>query len=120
MSLLAFTLSLAAFPMAASSTDWAGMAAFITAIGGVLLGAAALIVNRRQPDPPPPPPSATKAGEVSDVIRLVQDLERCKDERNALATQNDTLRTQLLEMNDELGRLRRDRDRRARSKRAGA
>lgn len=100
------TLPFAAFTglVILAATDWTGLAAFITAIGTIALGAAALTLNRRPPKTESPSPQQ----QITDAIRAVQDLERCKDERNQLAELAAKRLTEILELQDERGEARRE------------
>lgn len=104
MFLLGFSLCLAALPLAAF--DATGIAALIASLTGAVVATAGLIGSRRRKTNG----LADTPTEVTELIRMAQDLERCKAERNELSEKNDDLVAEVLRLNDltrELGRRRR-------------
>lgn len=100
MLLVAVTTGLIATPFAA--VDLLGFAALLTAAVGAVSVFDGIIRNRRRGSPADP----DQHEQVSELIRHVQDLERCKAERNALSHELDFIRSEVLRANVEKRRLR--------------
>jgi hypothetical protein len=97
-------LSLVTLPFAATGgLDWTSAAAMLLAIAGLLTSLTGIWNSRH-----PRKRIVDEPEEVTQLIRLVQDLERAKDERDALSLERDQLRADALRMHDEIGRLTRE------------